>query len=137
MSLAATTRERLCSVFQRYDAVQAVYVFGSHAEGRANKCSDLDLAVVSSPGAEARTKRLDLLTDLADAGFDNVDLVFLGRDNTVLEHEAVRLNQLVFSRAGFDRGSYFSKVVRMYLDFVPLLRVQHSALKERLLHGAT
>lgn len=121
--------ERLAGVFERVSDVQAVFLFGSHASGTARPGSDVDLAVI---GQGARRRRLDLLVALVEVGFDNVDLVMLDGQDIVLQFEAVRQNVLVYARDDFDRGSYYSKVVRQYFDFLPYLEVQRRALKERL-----
>ena len=124
------------NVFENYPEVLAVYLFGSRAAATAQPDSDYDLAVVSTREGSARGRKMDILSDLAKAGFDNVDLSFLDRDNMVLRHEAVRLNQIVFCRPEFDSGSFYSQVIRMYFDFLPSLTIQREALKERILHGA-
>jgi len=126
----------LRKIFQGYPEVQAVYLFGSHATGGPHPESDVDLAVVATNSGGRRLK-LDLLTDLARAGFCDVSLVFLDTPDVVLRYEAVRHNRLVYSTRNFDRGAYYSKVVGEYLDFEPTLAVQRKAYKERILHGAT
>ncbi|WP_299285306.1 nucleotidyltransferase domain-containing protein, partial [Thermoflexus sp.] len=55
---------RLAEVFRRYPEIEAVYLFGSAAEGRLHAESDLDLAVLPRRGAP-RPNPLDLLADLA------------------------------------------------------------------------
>ena len=136
MVLEPTIQMKLQSVFGKYSAVAAVYLFGSRATGTARPDSDYDLAVVSVRGQQARGRKLDILADLARDGFENSDLTFLDHDNMVLQHEAVRLNQIVFCRPEFDPGSFYSRVVRMYSDILPHLAIQRQALKERILHGA-
>lgn len=128
------TDPRLTKVFQRYPGIQAVYLFGSSATGVTHLESDLDLAVV--PGNnQVRNQKLDILTDLARMGFDNVDLVFLDTDDIVLKYEAVKHNHLIYQTENFDHGEMYSKVVRQYLDFKPYLKVQREAYKRRLMHG--
>jgi len=129
----------LAAVFQQFSSIQAVYLFGSYAQGRPRADSDIDLAIVPRRGVEPPDK-LDVLTELARAGFDNVDLVILNVYNfatadLVLTYEAVRLNRLVYQTDDFERGSVYSKVVRHYLDFKPYLDVQRAAYKRRILHG--
>ena len=124
----------LAEVFGRYPDIQAVYLFGSHATGTVRKDSDLDLAVVPRSGA-AREKKLEILTDLARIGFDDIDLVFLDTGDMVLKYEAVRHNRLVYQAADFDRGTMYSNVVRQYLDLKPYLDVQRRAYRERILGG--
>ena len=76
-----------------------------------------------------------MLADLARIGLCDVDLVFLDTDDIVLKYEAVRQNQLVYQGADFDRGAYYSQVVRKYLDFLPYLEVQRQAYQRRILGG--
>lgn len=129
-----TGLDALTRVFRRYPDVQAVYLFGSAAEGRVQADSDIDLAVVPQAGS-CRERRLEILTDLTRAGFDNVDLLFLDTNDVVLNYEAVRQNCVVYQTEDFDRGAMYSRVVRTYLDFLPYLEVQRREYKRRILHG--
>ncbi len=81
--------------------------------------------------------KLDILADLARAGFCDVDLVSLATDDIVLKHEAVRQNRLVYQTEDLDRGAYFSRIVRQFLDFRPYLETQRRAYKQRVLNGQT
>lgn len=123
----------LANVFGKYPNVQAVYLFGSAAKGKIHGESDLDMAVVPRTDSEPLPK-LDILTDLARAGLCNVDLVILDTDDIVLKHEAVRQNTLVYQADDFDRGAYYSRTVRQFLDFKPYLKVQRQAYKKRIVH---
>jgi len=127
-------QDALTTVFRRYPDVEAVYLFGSAAEGRLRADSDIDLAVVPRTGS-CRERRLDMLADLTRMGFDNVDLVFLDTDDVVLNYEAVRKNCIVYQTEDFNRGAMYSRVVRTYLDFSRHLEVQRKAYKRRILHG--
>lgn len=124
----------LPGIFTKYPDIQAVYLFGSLAAGTTNPMSDLDLAIYSA-SRDIEHKKLDILTDLAEHGYCHVDLVFLNGRDIVLEFEAVRHNKLVYSREDFDAGSFYSLVVRKYLDFYPYLEVQRKALQKRILNG--
>jgi len=124
-------RGKLTSVFRRYPDIQAVYLFGSTAEGRARPESDIDLAVIAS-SSRIKEKKLDILSELAQVGMCNVDLVFLNDQDLVLQYEAVRQNRLVYAREDFDRGATYSKIMRKYLDLEPYLRAQRAAYKRRI-----
>ncbi len=128
--------EALARIFATYPGIEAVYLFGSWAAGTARQCSDLDLAIVPRDD-QVRDRRLDLLTDLAREGFTQVDLVFLDVKDIVLRYEAVRLNRVIYQTPDFDRGAYYSYTVRLYLDFLPYLKVQREALKARILAKET
>ncbi|MDZ7670552.1 MAG: nucleotidyltransferase domain-containing protein [Gammaproteobacteria bacterium] len=127
-------RRRIRRVLARYPFVEAAYLFGSHAAGRARPDSDVDLAVVGSM-AELHAHKLDILADLTAEGVDGVDLVALDCADAVMRFEAVHLNCLVFARPDFDHGGYFSRTLREYFDLEPYLRVQREAFKRRVLDG--
>ncbi len=122
--------DRLPDVFRSYPAIDAVYVFGSAAKGRLNIDSDLDIGIVGRCTA-IREKKIDILADLAKAGFCNVDLVFLDVEDIVLRFEVVKHNKVIYKSKDFDPNDFFSKTLRMYDDFLPFLKVQREALKRR------
>ena len=127
---------RLAAVFRAHPDVRAVYLFGSHAEGRARIDSDIDMGVVTSNmGERLGMLKLDLLTDLAAVGFDDVDLVMLERAGHFVRFQAVRMNRPIYLAEGFDHGSYFSLTLRMYWDFKKHLDWQRRAYKEKMLHA--
>jgi uncharacterized protein len=125
----------LAPLFAGYPEVEAVYLFGSHAEGRSRAGSDVDLGIVTRRGS-VRPHKLMLLAELARRGFDRVDLLFIDPDiDLVMAFEAVRHNRLVYERDGFDSSAYFSKTVRRYFDFEPYLRRQRKAQRRRWIDG--
>ena len=129
-SLQVEEIQKLREVFLQFPWIEAVYVFGSTARpGRAAR--DLDLAVLPADSHTGRQK-LELLGKLTAVGFDAVDLVFLDEEDFFLRFEAVRPNRILYESEGFDRGSFYSKVVRQYLDFEPYLKRQLEAAKRRL-----
>ena len=127
--------QRLQSVLQAYPEIEAAFLFGSRAEGRARADSDIDVALVG-PGETLASRKLDVLTELTRVGLDHVDLVLLDGADPALRFEAVRPNCLVYAKPEFDRGSYYSLALREYFDFEPYLRIQRQALKQRLSGGS-
>ena len=119
----------LREVFARYPEVGGVWLFGSHANGTASARSDVDLAL--DPAApNARHRRLDLLADLVEAGFEDVDLVVLDRDDPVLRFEAIGPNRLVYAAAGYDPTEAFVQALRRYDDTARLRRLVREAYYE-------
>lgn len=124
---------RIKNVLSKFPEIDAAFMFGSRAEGRARLDSDIDIAlVVNHP---IGSKKLDILAALTAEGIDNIDLVTLDKDDLVLRFEAVRHNKLIYAKNSFDRGSYYSRVLREYFDFLPYLERQRSAKKRRLAGG--
>jgi predicted nucleotidyltransferase len=123
-------RRALEEVFREYPDVSAVYLFGSIATGTDNPTSDLDLAVIPK-NERLRMQKLDLLADLANAGFDEVDLVILDQDDFFLSYSAISPNVLIYAEQSFDRGVAYSNAVRRYLDMEPYLRKQRQEYKRK------
>ncbi len=124
----------LPGIFQKYPDIQAVYLFGSVASGKANPQSDIDLAI-HPRNSSLRAKKLDILADLTQHGFNNVDIVFLDTRDVVIRFEAVRQNRLIYCAQDFDAGSFFSLIIREYFDFLPYLKIQREAYKQRVLQN--
>ena len=77
---------------------------------------------------------METTTELT-ALFNRFDLVMMDSrelKNLVLAYEIVKENRLIYRREDFDYLAFFSKTMRMYFDFVPLLEVQKKYLKKRL-----
>lgn len=127
-----TDLESVKEIFAEYPDILAVYLFGSYAEGREMEESDLDLAIIPK-SSEIHQKKLDILSDLARLGFCKVDLVFLDTDDIVVKYEAIRLNNLIYQTVEFDRGTYYSLILRQYFDFYHYLNIQRDAYKRRML----
>jgi predicted nucleotidyltransferase len=124
--MTADELRRLHDVFARYPEVAGAWLFGSHARGTARSDSDVDLAV-DPANPEARARKLDLLADLVGAGFDDVDLVVLDREDPVLRWEAIGANRLVYAAPGYDAAAAFARALRQYDDTAPLRATQRDA----------
>jgi len=133
--LTPREEDALAALFADAPAVRAAYVFGSAATGQRDVHSDLDLAVWLRDDASPPSIKLDLLTDLARAGFDEVDLVVLNDADLTVQYEAIRPNRPVYTADDYDHGRVFSIVLRKYWDFLPYLEVQRAAYKKRLTRG--
>jgi hypothetical protein len=130
VSLAKSLRP----IFTQYPDIQAAYLFGSAAAGRQRDDSDLDLALVPRSNA-LRRQKLDILTDLAQTGFDNVDVLILDTNDIVVQYEAVRHNRVIYLTTDFEPATFYSNVARKYLGFLPFLQVQRQAYKRGILNG--
>ena len=126
-------RAGILRALSRFPEVQAIYLFGSVAAGTSRADSDVDVAVVTAE--PLGMLKVDMQAALVGEGIDNVDLVSLATDDLVLKFEAVRQHCLLFARDTFDPGSYYSRILREYSDFLPYLERQRKAMKQRMRHG--
>ncbi len=131
-------RSRLRDVFAAYPEVGGVWLFGSHARDAATARSDVDLAVDPSEADGAQTgalraRKLDMLADLVEAGFEDVDLVILNGDDPVLRFEAIGPNVLVYAAPGYDAEAAFARALRAHDDTAPLRAIMREAYFDGLL----
>ena len=123
--------EELLDVVEEFDEVRLAYLFGSVAAGSARPSSDLDVAVLLTPGAGQAV--LDRLIDaLERASGRTVDLVELSLAPPLLAHEVVRQGKLILSRDEAERVEFATRAVARYLDTAHLRKVQHQYLRERV-----
>src|SRR5438132_4872778 len=83
--------------------VQAAYIFGSVATGRARRDSDIDVGVLVSDKVMRRDPfqyRLELMTDLMSIlKRDDVDLILLNEAPPLLAHRVLKNGKLIFERS--------------------------------------
>jgi predicted nucleotidyltransferase len=121
--------------------VQAAFLFGSHASGRARAESDVDVAVLlDASGAErdARTRMRRLLAALTEhIAADRLDLVVLNAAPPALAFQVLKHGKLVFER---DRTALHRFRVRTYArhsDFESTERFFRELTRTRTLAGAS
>ena len=122
-------RENLTDYFKSLGDIEAVYLFGSYAEGTFNKLSDIDVGII--PKKNHSLELLEVVTKFIKAGYENVDVVIMDVENYLLNYEIVRNNKIIYKTDEFDEISYLVKVSKQYFDFKPYIDMQIEALKER------
>ncbi|UNC91309.1 type VII toxin-antitoxin system MntA family adenylyltransferase antitoxin [Candidatus Contubernalis alkaliaceticus] len=124
----------LKKILKEYHQIKAAYLFGSFAESLENRFSDLDLGILLEDNYIIDIK-LDILTDLANHKFCNVDLIILNKACVLTRFEVVKHNKIIYKKDNFNSSLYYSKVFREFQDFRHLLNIQRYYMKERLLNG--
>ncbi|MGH9385889.1 MAG: type VII toxin-antitoxin system MntA family adenylyltransferase antitoxin [Vicinamibacterales bacterium] len=138
MTLSAASRVVARSVARRPE-IQAAYIFGSVAQGRARPDSDIDIAVLVGrriPDARALRYRLKLTADLSAALRRNdVQVVILNDAPPLLAHRVLSGGTLVFQRARAARVRFQVQTASRYADVVPMLERYVRRLKRDVREG--
>ncbi len=115
-------------------SVQAAFVFGSVASGRARRDSDVDVAVLlSKRPADVLTFRLGLMADLGHAlGRSDVDIIILNGATPLLAQRVLSRGSLVFERSASARVRFQVSTASRYLDLVPTYEACIRSLKSGL-----
>jgi uncharacterized protein len=123
----------------RRPEVQAAYIFGSVARGRARPDSDIDVAVLVRgplPAGRALAYRVRLALDLGAAlGRSDVQLVLLHEASPLLAHRVLSQGTLVFERSRVARVRFHVATARRYDDAVPTLERYVQRLKRDVREG--
>ena len=91
--------EKILPIFERDPRILALYLLGSAHAGRMRKDSDIDLALMSEPGAElSGVERGDLAAEAALELGREVDLGEVSTRNLVYAREAILNGRRLFAR---------------------------------------
>jgi predicted nucleotidyltransferase len=144
MLVRMSERDRLLAALGDYFGahpelpVDAVYLFGSHAAGRAHRESDVDVAVLLdwSRAGDAAT-RFDLRVELASHLISalrhaQVDVIVLNDAPPLLGRHIVRSGVRAFCRDGEADHAYRRDVQLRAADLAPFLQRHRQRLLERM-----
>jgi hypothetical protein len=137
-TLAAASRA-VARCVARHPDIQAAYIFGSVAQGRARPDSDIDVAVLLGhhlPDARALRYRLTLAGDLGAALHRNdVQLIILNDAPPLLAQRVLSRGVLVFQRSRAARVRFHVATARRYDDMLPTMERYVDRLKQHVGHG--
>ena len=131
--------ERLAGLLASREEILEAYLFGSHARGRAQPHSDIDVAVYIDAGRADDTGygyRANLTTDLmAGLGSNDVDVVVLNRAPPLLYHRVLRDGVRLLARDLCATTTREGRAVSRYCDFVPQLAKMEAARRAATARG--
>ncbi len=111
--------EAIAQVLRQEPRVAYALLFGSRARGDARQDSDLDLAVGTSAGLDARELG-DLIGRLESVSGATVDLILLDEAPPALAYRVFRDGVVVLERDHRALVARKAKAVLEYLDFKPI-----------------
>lgn len=118
--------------------IDAVYLFGSHATGRATEGSDLDIAILVDESFDLQADpayRLRQLSTLEQLAAQPVDLIILNRAPLVLTNQVLANGQLICERNHRHRVNFEVRSLLAYFDFKPLLDLLNRKLAQDIKEG--
>lgn len=135
-------KNTLSAFFQNRDEVLLAYLFGSVAEDKQNRLSDLDIAVLVETDKLGKLDeqpfgyQVSVMTDVISLLKTNdVDLVILNYATPLLSHEVVKYGEVVFCRDEEMRIQFEVRSLQQYIDTKPLRDIQHEYLVRRIKSG--
>lgn len=108
MATVIDERKIIDSLQSEIVGLQAIYLFGSHAQGTAGPDSDIDLAVLMATASEA-VSLWETAQRLA-ASFDReVDLLDLRHASTVMQYQIITTGRLLW--AGSSQAALYESFI--------------------------
>jgi predicted nucleotidyltransferase len=135
-----TIKRKLTPYFARRREVLLAYLFGSVAQGRTNKLSDVDMALLVD---ERKFKGIDakepygykaaVIADFMGLLHTNeIDLVLLHEATPLLAHEVIRTGTVIFCRDEDLRADCEIRTRYHYLDTKKIRQIQAHYLYKRI-----
>ncbi|MBI4281650.1 nucleotidyltransferase domain-containing protein [Candidatus Uhrbacteria bacterium] len=119
--------------------IDALLLFGSHAQGTATAMSDIDIGVILTPPALTNTPErrrvYDALYDLFSEKlqkFVTIDIVFLHDAPMELQSHVATHGLSLYERTPDTFARFRERVFDAYADFAPLRRIFHDAILARI-----
>lgn len=132
--------KRIITYFKSRKEVSALYLFGSCAEGRELKESDIDIAVLIDEKKLLR-KNFEQLKSIyykASPSFSlrRVDIAVLNTASPYLKHRVIKSGKVLFDRNRRLRVRFTTQAIIEYLDFKPIEEIFNKAVANRFRRSA-
>ena len=95
--------------------LQALYIFGSYADGTATNTSDIDIAYLTTE-ALTSTQRWDISQKLAILLSRDIDLIELIETNTIFRYQILSKGTRIYGE-GYDVENFETLAYSFYLRF--------------------
>lgn len=119
--------------------VQAVYIFGSRAQGTPGPLSDYDYAVLLKERGHTRGDALheqlyEIFSEISPRTLENdiIDIVFLRDAGLELRFHVIRYGKILFDANSKARLDFESQTTLLYCDYRPILDEFDRTLVESL-----
>ena len=125
---------KLSNIWQDFEEVEIVYLFGSYATGEARKTSDIDIAVFSPELVlDAYMKLWAKVTK--SLGTEKIDLVTLSDKPATFRYQVLREGKVMYCRDEGLLNDFEMKTWQAYMDFKHIRGIYRRHLYEGLRHG--
>lgn len=118
---------------------QAVYLFGSRAQGREGPLSDYDYAVLlkdkgHSKGDPVYFELYDLFSEVSPRTLKNdvLDIVFLRDTNLEMCFHIIRYGKILYEKDPNARLDFEIRTTLLYCDYRPLLEKQDREILQNI-----
>lgn len=125
---------RLSTVWQEFEDVKIVYLFGSYATGEERPASDIDIAVFAPQlTLDGYLKLWAKVTGFL--GTEKIDLVTLSDKPATFRYQVIKEGKVIYCRDEDLLNDFELKTWQAYMDSKHLRRIYLKHFYEGLAHG--
>jgi len=124
-------------IAKRY-RLSLIYLFGSRANGRATKLSDIDIAILLGNERKINLRKLilNLIFDLSQVFHsDRIDLLILNKAGLNIQYNVVFEGKILYQVNENVRCNYETQVIKLYLDFQKYEAEYYTWMQKVILQG--
>ena len=132
-------KQPIIDYFSNREDILSVYLFGSIVSGKADKKSDVDIAVFLRKDVrkEDYAEKIILMTDELSRILDKeIDIVVLNNANTFLKFQIIKNGVRLLECERIDNRRFEASAIIEYLDFLPIRRKMEESLINYIKKGA-
>jgi predicted nucleotidyltransferase len=129
---------RLRASFSGFKEVSVAYMFGSRARGDYGQESDWDFAVLLSECFRDPYRLVRLIEEIArnlGVSDEKVNLVVLNDAELELSHRVISEGLVVYESDAEKRVEFEVHILKLYMDFKPMLDEMRRSMIEAYTHG--
>ncbi len=125
---------RLSNIWQDFEEIKIVYLFGSYATGEERKTSDIDIAIFAPKlMLDGYLKLWAKVTGLL--GTERIDLVTLSDKPATFRYQVIKEGKVIYCRDEDLLNDFELKTWQSYMDSKHLRKIYLKHFYEGLKHG--
>ncbi len=127
--------KKLTNLFSHKPEIILAYLFGSVAENKTHKFSDIDVGVYFKK-APSLKRHLELINDICSTlETDDVDVVIMNSSSPLITHDILSYGKLLVCRNDEFYMDLRIKTLREYDDMMHILKIQSKYIFEDAMNG--
>lgn len=108
--------EKIVNELRKIDEVKAIYLFGSHATGKATPISDIDICAITDKNISRGKK-----ADITSYSSNKIDVSVFWDLPIMIRHKVLKEGKLLFEKDKEFLHNITIATLREYLDFKPVI----------------
>lgn len=125
--LSKQDKQKISDYLAKRKDIQVAYLFGSQASGKANKLSDIDIAVLFDNDLttiERFEQKLNIIGDIGSLlSRDDIEVLDLNSAPVALRFSAIENREILFESGSVDRSIFEADTMSRFQDYNYFIKI--------------